>query len=472
MLATDEKAWSQDVFGRCQLGDARRTKRLVDMGARLASHAGASVAKCCRGESAAQLGSYRFLRNDAISAEQIAEGGFDATVRQVDGLRRLLALEDTTTLSYRHQVADDLGVIGSTPSGPSRGFLVHSILLVDSDTERTVGLVEQQHWCRDPAEHGKRHTRKQRDYVDKESFKWQRASERMAERLGSAMAQVISVCDRESDIYEYLHYKLEHQQRFVVRASVDRCVQGTANHLFAVLDDKAEALGHKTVPVPQRGGRKAREAKLVLRAMTLDLCPPKRAGKPSSSLPVHAVVAQEVEAPEGVKPLCWRLLTSESIDDLDAVQRVVRDYELRWRIEEYHKAWKSGVGVERQRLQRAANLERMLVVTAFVAVRLLQLREAVGGTSMRDEPTDATSEEPTPLEPDEWRMLWVSTERTMPPSETPPARWAFRALAKLGGFTDTKRTGRPSWSTLWDGWFLLQERLEGYRLSLQMAGKM
>lgn len=472
MFSTDERTWSREVFGGCQLGDARRTQRLVDMGARLASLTGESMAKCCRGAPAAQLGSYRFLRNAAVNADRIAEGGFDAAVRQARKASRLLALEDTTTLNYRHQVADDLGLIGSDATSKSRGYLVHSVLLVDSATERTAGLVEQQHWCRDPAEHGKKHARKQRTYADKESFKWQRASERMSQRLGATMAQVISVCDRESDVYGYLRYKLEHAQRFVVRASVDRCVQGSAEHVFATLEDQARELGHKTVAVPQRGGRKARKATLVLRAMALQLSAPQRADVASPALPVHAVVAQEVDAPDGVQPLCWRLLTSEPIDDLAAVQRVVRDYELRWRIEEYHKAWKSGVGVERQRLQRAANLERMLVITAFVAVRLLQLREAVGGSVRKDRERDDAREEPTVLEPDEWRMLWVSIERSPPPAQTPSARWAYGALAKLGGFTDTKRTGRPGWSTLWDGWFYLQERLAGYRLSLQMAGKM
>jgi hypothetical protein len=47
----------------------------------------------------------------------------------------------------------------------------------------------------------------------------------------------------------------------------------------------------------------------------------------------------------------------------------------------------------------------------------------------------------------------------------PSARWAFYAIAKLGGFADTKRTGRPGWDTIWHGWFRLQERLEGYQLS-------
>ncbi len=139
---------------------------------------------------------------------------------------------------------------------------------------------------------------------------------------------------------------------------------------------------------------------------------------------------------------------------------MVRYYELRWRIEDYHKAWKSGVGVERQRFQSAANLERMLVITAFLAVRLLQLREIL------DAPNDDEQVScDTLLSEDEWKVLWVSTQRSAPPTTAPSIRWACLAVAKLGGFTDTKRTGRPGWDTMWHGWFRLQERLEGYQMS-------
>ena len=56
-------------------------------------------------------------------------------------------------------------------------------------------------------------------------------------------------------------------------------------------------------------------------------------------------------------------------------QRVAQ---LRWKIEEFHLAWKSGgAQVEKQRMQTADNLERMAVILAFVAVRLLQLKEVV-----------------------------------------------------------------------------------------------
>jgi hypothetical protein len=466
-VIADEGEWAQELLGGCELGDARRTKRLVDMASRLARHAGASMAKSCDGDGAAQLASYRFLRNEAIGAEAIGEGGFAAVARQAGAAQRVLALEDTTTLSFRHALAERLGPVGSEVGAKTHGYLVHSVLLVAGESERTLGLIEQRWWSRDPARHGQKHARKRRAYAEKESVKWQRASERMAERLGAQMAQVVSVCDREADLYEYLRYKREHGQRFVLRAKVDRPLNGEEKRLFSALQEQAVLIAHKEVHIAQRGARKARTARLELRAGAVELCAPVQGGAKRPRVAVHAVLAREVDAPEGVKPLCWRLVTSEPIDSADAVKQVVRDYELRWRIEEFHKAWKSGVGVERQRLQSASNLERMMVITAFIAVRLLQLREAAQAPAAGDTPLEESL-----LGPEEWRVLWRSTERRASPSKPPSAQWAYRALAKLGGFTDTKGTGRPGWATLWDGWFRLQERLEGYRLAQQMETEM
>ena len=47
----------------------------------------------------------------------------------------------------------------------------------------------------------------------------------MAKRLHTKIADVISVCDREADIYEYLRYKLNHDQRFVVRSIQSRQIE-------------------------------------------------------------------------------------------------------------------------------------------------------------------------------------------------------------------------------------------------------
>jgi len=46
------------------------------------------------------------------------------------------------------------------------------------------------------------------------------------------MSKVISVCDREADIIEYLTYKTTHQQRFVVRSMQSRCIERKARTSF------------------------------------------------------------------------------------------------------------------------------------------------------------------------------------------------------------------------------------------------
>ena len=231
--------------------------------------------------------------------------------------------------------------------------------------------------------------------------------------------------------------------------------------LFDTLRRDAIALCGYTVQIPQRGGRKARTANVLLRTATLDFMVPVGSSVTEESLRINAVLAQEVGAPGASEPLHWVLLTTEAIGDAQAAWQVVRHYELRWRIEDYHKAWKSGIGVERQRFQSIGNLERMLVITAFLAVRLLQLRELL------DKPVNTAGTScGKVLAEAEWKVLWLSTERNKPlPNTAPPTTWAYCALAKLGGFTDTKRTGRVGWDTIWHGWFRLQERLQGYQLS-------
>ncbi|HDX3229728.1 TPA: transposase, partial [Escherichia coli] len=94
------------------------------------------------------------------------------------------------------------------------------------------------------------------------------------------------------------------------------------------------------------------------------------------ALPLTYVCCRE-QAEDGA---CWHLLTSEKVASAADARRIVSHYERRWLIEEYHKAWKSGgTCVESLRMQTRDNLERMVVIKAFIAVRVLGLRQ--GGVS-------------------------------------------------------------------------------------------
>jgi Transposase DNA-binding/Transposase DDE domain len=461
---TSPTNWAKASFGDARLGDTRRTRRLVELAAALARRAGSSIPAACEGNPAAVEGAYRFARNDAIEPGGIAEAGFEATAALVKKGKHtvLLAPEDSTVLSYEHDV-DDLGDVGGPPSTATQGIWAHSAILVDPLAERTLGLVAQHRWVRKPEEYGKRHQRKELPYEEKESFKWQRTAEGMRRRLGTeVMARVVGVCDREGDVYPYLANKLEHSERFIVRAEWNRNVteQENVDHLRDVLK-AVPVLGNAEVELPQRGGRAERKAKLRLTSATVELRRPKSLEvKYPSTLEVNAVLAEELKPPKGEAALSWMLLTTEPVESLADVENVLEWYRMRWRIEVFHKAWKTGAGVERQRLQTAENLERIAVVLAFVAIRLIQLRELfeegaeVGCDQLLDKET--------------WTLLWVCVEKKKPPRTAPPAEWAYRALARFAGWTDTKRTGKVGWDTLWKGWSRLQERYEGLQAYKRM----
>ena len=81
------------MFGDCELGDARRTQRLVNVGTLMAGRMGDSLAKSCEGDAAALLGSYRRLRNDGVEPQAIREGGFANVAKHAQAYKVLLAVE-------------------------------------------------------------------------------------------------------------------------------------------------------------------------------------------------------------------------------------------------------------------------------------------------------------------------------------------------------------------------------------------
>ncbi len=460
MLIKDTEEWANNLFSHAKLGDKRRTKRLVKLSHLMASNTGSSIVKAS-GTQAAIEGAYRFIRNDAIEADDIATAGFSSLLPELKSSKNILALEDTSTLSYRHNVTKELGFTGASKKCKAKGMLVHSVLMVDAQTEHTIGLAEQHRWCRKDEDFGTKHQRKQREYKTKESYKWQRSSEAMTARYASVMDNIISVCDRESDIFDYIAYKEKHQQRFVVRAKHERIVTGDGDKLTPYINQQSSELSYQ-VKIQQKGGRKARIANVAVRFASITISPPKKQAM-CDDIKLTLISCNEISPPEGAKALCWKLYTNEAVNCAADALKIVRYYELRWRVEEYHKAWKSaGTQVESFRLQTRQNLEKIIVITAFIAVRLLQLRELSGNK----EKAKSTSCEGY-FAPLEWKLMWSKTEAKALPKKPPSLYWAYYALAKLGRWHDSKRTGIVGWEALWDGWFTLNQLLEGAKFMQQ-----
>lgn len=453
--------WASELFGGCGLGDSRRTQRLVQLAALMADHAGQSLNAACDGREAEVEASYRLIRNSHIALSAMTEPAFQATAnraRQTSPETILLALEDTTTLSYAHGVAKKLGDTGGPKSSSRGGLLAHSVLAVEAESGAVLGLLEQERWTRS-RERQPRGAHKKKPYAKKESFKWQRASERIAQRLDAETLQrMVSVCDREADIHEYLQYKVTRRERFVVRACRDRKLKdAVARLLFAEVESRP-VMCEVSVAVAQRGGRPARTARVGLRWTNVMLAAGSCGIAGREAMALGVVEARENHPPDGTEALHWRLLTNERVESAQDAQRIVAWYRRRWLVEEFHKAWKTGCGVEKLRMRERATLERMVVILAFVATRLLELRQ------LQEAEPEATCDRI--LERDEWVCLWrlSPTTRGQPlPAQPPTLSWALLEIARLGGYYKTTVWKRPGWQTLWRGYQRLMDRVEGMR---------
>lgn len=443
--------WAKSTFGQADLGDPRRTTRLVKLAETLANEPGKPFVSITQ-SPADMEGAYRFIRNEHVNADAIAKAGYLVTAEQAAKHTLLLALEDTTAITYSHRsVRDELGHVNQ--GNNCRGILAHSVLLFAPEQQELVGLIEQSRWTRDISTRGRKHVRAQAPYEEKESFKWQSASVNLSARLGAKMADVISVCDREADIYEYLQYKLSKQHRFVVRSMQSRHIEQSEQKLYQYAAG-LESAGQKQLHIAQKGGRKARTATvdIVFAPVTLQV----PANKRGESLSLYYVGCEE--RTEDKNALNWHLLTTEPVQSKADALNIIRYYEHRWLVEEYHKAWKTdGTDIENARLQSKDNIERLVTISAFIAVRIVQLKFA------REQPDEMSCEQV--LSPKAWKLLWIKRVSRTLPDTVPSMKWAYTELARLGGWKDTKQTGKASVKVLWQGWFKLQTILEGYDLA-------
>ena len=485
MYIKDSNEWAQETFGSCDLADIRRTKRLVKYAASQAKHPNASTYQACDGNHAAAEAIYRFLGNPLIDHHDIDEGAYQSTAKACSGCKVVLAIQDTTSVEI---VNKELRKSVQQEGCPT-GFLAHSSLAIDPNTEKVLGLLDQIRWLRPLREKRDPELPKIKDtraYEEKESYKWEETDIRVEERLQS-LDNVITVCDREADTYEYLAFKIDNNQRFVVRVDGDRRIS-SGRPLFEVMLE-GKLLGQKEISIGQRGSnsgafgksdrpaRASRKAVLEIRTGTVLVDAPR--GKKSegeSLLPINFVLVLESNPPPGQEPLCWRLFTSEPVSTLEEALTVVRYYEWRWMIEEFHKCWKTGCRAEDRAFQSFDAIEKILSITSHIAVRMLQLRSLVESSPDANAGLIVTPEEQACLlaiAKEIEAKLPARAKKADATQSAVTAEEAITIIAKLGGWQKrNKDYDKPGWQALWRGWGRFQEWLLGWRAAMEYMKNM
>jgi hypothetical protein len=436
--------WAEEEFGAARLGDERLRERLLILGRDFYARPQANLPQACQTRAKTKA-AYRFLDHPDTSMDALLEPHYEATRKRVAAEPLVFAVQDTTSLSYStHRETDDLGPIGSSQQG-SVGLWLHSTLAFNAEGT-PLGLLDVQCWARDARQFGKRHRRKDLPIEEKESVKWLKSFRQVAQvQRRTPATRLVVVGDREADIYELFHAARteDHGPELLVRAERDRLRTEGQEHLWPWLAQQALA-GVQEIQVPRRGKQPARLAQMQVRFAQVNLRPP-HGKRELGELTLWAVLAQEVEAPRGVKqPLRWMLLTTCPVDSFQAACEKLRWYTLRWGIEVYHRTLKSGCKIEQRQLGTAERIEACLAIDLVVAWRIFHLSKL--GREIPDVPCTVFFEEA------EWKaLLAYVTHNPTPPERPPSLREAMRMVATLGGFLGRKSDGEPGTQTLWLG---------------------
>jgi hypothetical protein len=443
IVRKEGRDWAEEEFGGCDLGDARLEERLLTIARDFYERPRASIPEACNSQAKTKA-AYRFLKHEETTMEKLLEPHYLATEERVRKESIVLAVQDTTSLNYTaHAAMEGLGPLGARTK-KSKGLYVHSTL--GFNLEGTpLGFLDVQSWARDRARADKEERRKL-PIEEKQSGVWLKSYRAVAEVQGrSPGTMLVSVGDREADMYELFREALETPDgpKLLVRAKTNRKLQDEQGKLWeTVLARDVSCI--QVLRVPRQGKLPAREAHLAIRFASVTLLPPSRQKKDAPPIPVWAVMAKEEDPPPGIKGLQWMLLTTLEVPNSEAAIEKLTWYTLRWGIEVLHRTLKSGCRIEERQLGNADRLEACLAIDLVVAWRIYHLSRL--NREVPDMPCTIYFADA------EWKALMVFTNRNPIPPATPPTiREATRRVAGLGGFLGRKGDGQPGTQTLWIG---------------------
>lgn len=376
------------------------------------------------GSVAAAKAAYRLFSTGAITHEAVTAPHHRLCRSEAARHPVVLMVHDDTILDFSgHAALSGAGRIGT---GHGTGCLAHSCLAVLPSGE-SLGLAHQTIGAR-PASG--------RSEAPSESGVW--ADTVRAIGLAPDGTRFVSVGDRGSDLFAHLVAARDLGWEVLLRGYHDRRTAEGDRSIRTLRRAKARA----AATVVTRDGAVA----VCLAWRTLDLLAP--GGEGSLRISGVRVWGNGLE---------WILLTTCPVMGAEDAIRIAEWYAIRWTVEEFHKAWKTGCRAEARRLATADRLMPLLGALSIVAVRLLILRDE----ARRD--GDAPSDAPA-------AAIRILAAKLGQPAERFASRRGFlRGVAQLGGFLARNSDGDPGWQTIWRGWARLMAMIDGYAIALALA---
>ncbi len=353
-------SWADEEFGAADLGDIRRTRRLIMLAHELGQRPTASLPDATQ-DPALLKAAYRFFDTDAITPTAILASHISATYDRCSRVPIVLAVQDTSELDWsQHPATTGLGPIHTKKH---RGLLMHTMLGITPQAV-PLGILQQHVWARDDDTFGGLPNTRTRPIEDKESYRWLRGLEAVnAARAAAPQTRFIMVADAEADIYELLVADRHTGVDLLIRAGQNRCVDHPDAHLLWDAMPHGTRVGTRTIHIPPRGAKPGRTAEITSYYQAVCIQPPRNhRDKTLEPVTVWAVWTVEEQPPSGMEAVEWLLLTTIPVRTAKRALTIVDWYCCRWGIELWHKTLKSGCKIESRQLETGDRLRRCLAV--------------------------------------------------------------------------------------------------------------
>jgi len=438
------QSWAEQELKDTGLPDKRLNQRLIKIVQQAVQQPSATIPQASETWSDTKA-TYDFWKSERFDYGDIIEGHRQKTLERAKEKELVLMIQDTSDFNFTHHPSKtwEKGFGQTCSQNYVRGLKVHSSLMVSTQGV-PLGICDLQIWTREPKKNQdkKQQQKLSKSLKEKESKRWLRGLVD-TELAVSPKIKVVTITDREGDIYEMFAMERSDNSELLIRAKHNRRVESELKYLLPSLG-ASESQGEIEIVLPKTQKRMARKAIVTICCTQVKIIRPQNCVSKQESILINVISVVEENPPRGEKGIEWILLTTLPIANYEDVLTYIRWYTYRWLIERYHYVLKSGCGVEKLQLETAERIKKALATYAIVASRLLWLLY-----ESRNNP-DITSE--LVFSKDEWQSLYCYIHKTSsPPNVAPPIKEVIIWIAKLGGFLGRKKDGEPGIKCLWKG---------------------
>lgn len=343
--------WAINEFGKIDFCDKRLSNRLLKLADSFVKSPESTINKACNNWSETKA-AYRFFQNENVDESKILGSHVSKTIQRCNKYETILAIQDTSYISYKdHKKTTGLGVIASRVNSSSKNFKTFGLVMHTSFAISTdglpLGLLDQKINARKELSQEIRDLKKKSHnnalpIEEKESIRWLETLTRSNKPELKATSKIVTICDREGDIYELFELACRENNFILIRAGQNRIVNKKS--LYSMnsgqrLWELAKSFpveGELQVTVPAKEQEKSREARLEVRFGKFTMHPSRNNCKHKTTklpnLKLNLIYVLERNASEQTDPLEWMLITNLSINNFENAVEKIKWYCLRWRI--------------------------------------------------------------------------------------------------------------------------------------------